>query len=186
MQLHLPLREQQSVLPLEAPVIFLDIDEVDVLELVLVMREGLDGALHEHLAVGLIHAHHTRVVDRVLLRVGLLAQEVVVDLVLVVLVVVVDVLPQLVEQEDELLLLDGLLDDEVGVGRRRLQRNALISGHLEEIVELLESGLVGHEAAVDHELRVLAETHRVELGFREAGPQLREPGLVVLFQYNGL
>lgn len=40
------------------------------------------------------------------------------------------------------------------------------------MVELFERGLVGHETAVDDELSVLAETHGVGLGFREAGPQL--------------
>lgn len=108
--------------------------------------------------------------DRVLLCVGLLPEQVVVHLVLVVLVVVVDVLAQLVEQEDELLLLDGLFDDQVGVGRGRLLRDPLIRGHLEEMVELFERGLVGDETAVYHELRVFAEPHGVGLRFREAGP----------------
>lgn len=87
-----------------------------------------------------------------------------------ILVVVVDVLPELVEQEDELLFLDGLFYDEVGVGRGRLLRDTFFSGHLEEMVELLKRGLVGHETAVYHELRVFAEPHGVGLRFREAGP----------------
>lgn len=103
---------------------------MDVLELVLVVGQGLDGVLHEHLAVSLVHAHDTRIVDCVLFCVCFLAKEVIVHFVLVVLVVVVNVLAQLVEQEDELLLVDGLLDDEIGVGGRRLLRNTLFSGHL--------------------------------------------------------
>lgn len=54
------------------------------------------------------------------------------------------------------------------------------------MVEMFERGLVGHETAVYHELCVFAETHGVGLRFGEAGPQLREPCLVVLFQYNRL
>lgn len=103
-----------------------------------------------------------------------------------ILVVVVDVLAQLIQQKDELLLQDGLFNDDIGVQRRRLLEYAFFSWDLKEMVELFERGLVGHETAVDDELSVLAETHGVGLGFREAGPQLWEPGLVVLFQYNGL
>lgn len=46
LKLHLSLSEKQSVLPLEAPVVFLDIDEMDVLELILIVGKCLDGVLH--------------------------------------------------------------------------------------------------------------------------------------------
>lgn len=98
----------------------------------------------------------------------------------------VDMLAQLVQQKDKFLLQDGLLNDEVGVQGRRLLGYAFFSWDLEEMVELFERSLVSHETTVDDELSVLAETHGVGLRFREAGPQLREPGFVVLFQYNGL
>lgn len=71
-----------------------------------------------------------------------LTQQVIVDAILVTFVVVVDVLSELVEEEDELLLVDGLLYDDVGVLRRSLQRKSLLSRHQEQLVEVLQCGPV--------------------------------------------
>jgi hypothetical protein len=49
---------------------------------------------------------------------------------------------------------------------------------------VLQGGAVGHQTTVDDELDVLAETHRVGLGFGEVGPELAETQLVALLQHN--
>ena len=46
----------------------------------------------------------------------------------------------------------------------------------------MQSDSVRDEAAIDYELDVLAESHGVGFWFGEVGPQLREAGLITLFE----
>jgi hypothetical protein len=93
LQLDFPLGEQHPILSFEAPVILLDIDQMDISKLILILRKCLDGILHEHLPIGLIHYHNPRIVDSILLCMRLFPEQIVIDSILVVFVVVVDVLP---------------------------------------------------------------------------------------------
>lgn len=136
---------------------------MDIPEFVLVIGQSLDGILHEHLPINLVHDHHSRVVNGILLRMRFLTQQVIVDTILVTFVIVVDVFSQLIEEEDELLLVNGLLCEDIGVLGRRLQRKALLSRHQEQLVEVLQCGPVGDQASVHHKLSVLAEPHGVGL-----------------------
>jgi hypothetical protein len=118
--------------------------------------------------------------DRFLIRYTLLAQKIIVHAILVVLVIVVKILPQFIQQKNKLLLVDGPLDDHIGQRRRWFDYSFLFRSHEKETVEVGQRGAVADQAAVDHKLDVLAESHCVGFGFGEVGPLLVEAGLVAL------
>ena len=159
---------------------------MDIPEFILVVRQSLHRVLHQHLSIDLVHDHHSWIVNGILLRMRFLSKQVVIDAILMAFVIMVDMLSEFVEEEDELLLVDGLFYDDVGVLGRRLEREALLSRHQEQLVEMLQGRTIRDQASVHHKLSVLAEPHSVGLRFGEIGPQLSEPIFVVLFQYNRL
>lgn len=121
LQLHLSLTQQQSILLFQTPIVFLHIDEMNILEFILVICECLDRIFHQHLPVYLIHYHHPWIMNRILFGMRFLPKKIIIHPILMAFVIVVDVLSKLIQEENELLLVDGLLDDDIGVLRRRLE-----------------------------------------------------------------
>jgi hypothetical protein len=114
LKFNLSLTKKKSALLFKAPIIFLHIDEVEIFELIFKSGEGFYRILHHHLAVDFIHNHHSGIVDSIFLGMSLLPKKIVVDSILMVFVVVINVLSKLIQKEDELLLLDGFFNEEVG------------------------------------------------------------------------
>jgi len=182
LQIYFSLVEQQSALLFECPVVLLNIDEIKMFELILKGADNLDGVFHHHLPVDFIHDHKAGMDDWLLVGCTLLPQQVVVDLVLVVFVVVVEILAELVQQEDELLLVDGALDDHVGHHWLWLLRGSLLGGSQEQVIEVVDWRSIGQQAAVYQELHILAEAHGVGLWFGVQAPQLGESDLIAFFE----
>lgn len=106
LQLNLPLSEKKSILPFQTPIILLHVDQMYIPKLILILRQHLHRILHEHLPINLIHYHHSRIINRILLRMRLLPQQLIIHLILMIFIIMIDMLPQFIQQEYKLTLLD--------------------------------------------------------------------------------
>lgn len=96
-------------------------------------------------------------------------------------IIVVEVFAKFIQQKNKLKFLDSLLQNYGGRGVTWwFLGYPFFSGDEEEVVEVVESCTICYQAAIDHKLNVLAETHGVRLRFGKVRPELGKPCLIAL------
>ena len=73
LQLDFSMRKQQPFLFLKRKIVFLDINHVQILQLMFILAYCLNGILHQHFTVNLVHYHYSWILHLVFLSSDMLA-----------------------------------------------------------------------------------------------------------------
>lgn len=104
LQLNLSMGKKHPIFPFETPIVFFNVDQIQIFHFLLEIRQSSYCVFHEHFSIDLIKDHYS---------VKLLSKQLIIQTVLVKFVVVIDFLTQLIQKHNELFFLDNSLKQRV-------------------------------------------------------------------------